>query len=215
MSVNIEAAARLVQIADQIRAMASNGLNYSTNPYDIDRYQRLQKLAAELLSMAATQPLDEIERVFIADVGLRTPLTGVDTAVFDEAGRVLLIQRADNHKWAMPGGACEIGDLPAENAGREVWEETGYHVEITHYLGIFDNSRYRQVDRGRHGYLQLFSGRVVDGEATLSNESLAVRWFAQQEIPWEELSPGHVERLRHALRWYRDPTTPAYFDRPV
>jgi 8-oxo-dGTP pyrophosphatase MutT (NUDIX family) len=95
-----------------------------------------------------------------------------------------------------------------------VWEETGYRVEITHFLGIFDNFRHRSQDKGRHGYLQLFCGKVVGGEATLSNESLAVHWFGLEEIPWEELSPGHIERLRHAVAWYRDPATPAYFDRP-
>jgi 8-oxo-dGTP pyrophosphatase MutT (NUDIX family) len=211
-TIEVGAAARLAQIADQIRAMSSNGLNYSNNSYDIDRYQRLLKLAAELLSMAATQPLDELERIFIADVGLHTPLTGVDAAVLDEAGRVLLIQRADNHLWAMPGGACEVGDMPFENAAREVWEETGYRVEITHFLGVFDNSRYRQQDRGRHGYLLLFSGRVVEGEATLSNETLAIEWVSLDEIPWERLSPGHVERLRYVVQWVRQPQTPAYFD---
>jgi ADP-ribose pyrophosphatase YjhB (NUDIX family) len=205
-------ATRLAQIADQIRAMSSNGLYYGKDPYDIDRYQRLLKLAAELLSMAAAQPAEEIERILIADVGVHTPLTGVDTFVFDEAGRVLLIQRADNHKWAMPGGACEIGDAPSENAAREVWEETGYHVEITHLLGVFDNYRYRRQDRGRHGYLMLFGGKTIGGEATLSNESLGVEWFPVEAIPWDDLSPGHVERLQHAVKWLRDPTTPAYFD---
>jgi ADP-ribose pyrophosphatase YjhB (NUDIX family) len=205
-------ALRLAQIADQIRAMANNGLHYGKDPYDIDRYQRLLKLAAELLSMATTQPLDELARIFVDDVQMRTPLSGVDTATFDEAGRVLLIRRADNHKWAMPGGACEVGDLPAENAAREVWEETGYAVQITHFLGIFDNFRHRQQDRGRHGYLLLFAAEVTGGTATVSNETLAVRWFAQAEIPWAELSPGHVERLHHALRWYHNHTTPAYFD---
>jgi ADP-ribose pyrophosphatase YjhB (NUDIX family) len=204
-------AGRLVQIADQIRAMANNGLFYGKDPYDIDRYQRLLRLAAELLSMAASQPLEEIERVFLADVDLRTPLTGVDTAVFDEAGRVLLIQRADNHKWAMPGGASEVGDTPAENAAREVWEETGYEVEVTHLLGVFDNTRYLR-SMNRHGYLMLFAGKVTGGETTLSTESLDVQWFALNAIPWDEMSPGHWVRLRHAIRWYSDPTTPAYFD---
>ena len=211
MSTSVDVAMRLMQIADQVRSLSNNGLTYGTNPYDIDRYERLLKLAAELLSMVATQPLEEITRVFITDIGLRTPLTGVDAAIFDEAGRVLLIQRSDNHLWAMPGGAAEVGDPPAANAAREVWEETGYQVEITHMLGIFDNSRYLDIMK-RHGYLLLFSGKVVGGEATLSNESLAVQWYPLEAIPWENLSPGHVERLRHAVTWYRDRTTPTYFD---
>jgi 8-oxo-dGTP pyrophosphatase MutT (NUDIX family) len=210
MSDSVDAAARLGQIADQIRSIASNGLVYGTNPYDIDRYERLLKLAAELLSMAAMQPLAEIERAFVADIDLHTPLSGVDTAVFDD-GRVLLIHRADNHKWAMPGGACEVGDTPAENAAREVWEETGYRVAITHLLGIFDNSRHLRAIN-RHGYSILLSGKVIGGEATVSNESLAVQWFLLDAIPWDDLSPGHLERLRHAVKWYCEPATPVYFD---
>lgn len=211
MSVTLAAGARMALIADEIRAMSNNGLHYNTNPYDIDRYQRLLKLAAELLDMVAVQPLDEIERVFVEDMGLHTPLTGVDTAVLDEAGRILLIQRADNHLWAMPGGACEVGDAPAENAAREVWEETGYRVEITRLLGIFDNSR-RPTPASRHGYLMLFGGKVVGGEATLSNESLAVEWFPLDAIPWDQLARGHYERLHYVVKWYRDPKTPPYFD---
>lgn len=210
----LDATVRLAQIADQIRAMASTGLHYGKDPYDIDRYERLMKLAAELLSMVTAQPLEEIERVFVDDIRVRTPLVGVDTFVFDDAGRVLLIQRADNRKWAMPGGVCEVGDTPAENARREVWEETGCEVEITDFLGVFDNW-HRHRDARRHGYLQLFAARVLGGEPTLSNETLAVQWYALDTIPWEELSPGHVERLQHALRWYRDRATPAYFDPSV
>jgi len=211
MSVNVAVTARLAQIADEIRAMSNNGLHYGTSPYDIDRYQRLLKISAELLGIVATQPLDEIERVFVDDLDLRTPLTGVDTAVFDESGRILLIKRADNYLWAMPGGACEVGDTPAENAAREVWEETGYRVEITRLLGVFDNSRRLTAAR-RHGYLMLFCGKVIGGEATLSNESLAVEWFPLEAIPWEQLSQGHYERLQHVAKWYAEPATPPYFD---
>jgi ADP-ribose pyrophosphatase YjhB (NUDIX family) len=212
MSVHVEISVRLAQIADQIRVMSNNGLHYGTNPYDIDRYERLLKLAAELSSLVATQPLEEIERAFFSNIALSTPLSGVDCAVIDENRHLLLIQRADNHKWALPGGACEVGDTPAENAAREVWEETGYQVEITQFLGIFDNIRYRG-DFKRHAYLLLFGGTVVGGEATLSSESLAVQWFPLEAIPWDDLSPGHVARLRHVVEWVREPTTPAYFDR--
>ena len=215
MSGELAMAARLAQIADQIRAMSNNGLHYGKDPYDIDRYQRLLGLAAEIMSMVATQPLAELQRVFANDIDLRTPLAGVDTAVFDDAARVLLIQRADNHKWAMPGGACEVGDTPAENAAREVWEETGYQIEVAAFLGVFDNLRRQPPSRNRHGYLMLFRGKVVGGAATLSNETLAVQWFPLEAIPWDNLSPGHVERLQHAVQWYRNPTTPPYFDRAL
>jgi hypothetical protein len=39
-----------------------------------------------------------------------------------------------------------------------------------------------------------------------------VHWFALEDIPWDELSPGHLKRLRHAVQWFRDRATPTYFD---
>ena len=70
MSVNVAVTARLAQIADEIRAMSNNGLHYGTSPYDIDRYQRLLKISAELLGMVATQPLDEIERCLCSMISI-------------------------------------------------------------------------------------------------------------------------------------------------
>ncbi|MEZ4663006.1 MAG: NUDIX domain-containing protein [Caldilineaceae bacterium] len=135
----------------------------------------------------------------------------VDTAVFDAEDRLLLMQRSDDHLWAMPGGGCEVNELPAEGGAREVWEETGYSVEATHLIGIFD-SRFSGTRTSRHLYHLLFAARVTGGEATLSHETLDVRWFAPAQIPWDALSPGHAKRIRFALDWRADPTAAIYFD---
>jgi ADP-ribose pyrophosphatase YjhB (NUDIX family) len=210
-------AARLVQIAEQLRALAHNGLVWTTDSYQRERYETILRLAAELLSMAAVQPVEEITRAFFADIDYKTPLAVVDTAVFDDGGRVLLIQRADNQKWAMPGGAYDVGESPAAGAAREVEEETGYHVRITDLIGIFDGNLQRQPT-SRHLYHLLFAGRVpgdpppMGGLPSHAQEILDRRWFAPAEIPWESLSPGHADRLRFALAWHARPGTPAYFD---
>jgi ADP-ribose pyrophosphatase YjhB (NUDIX family) len=77
--------------------------------------------------------------VFRGNLGMRTPLLSVDAAVFDESGRLVLIQRADNGAWAMPGGAAEVGETPAEAVAREVREETGLEVRAVQLLGIYDS----------------------------------------------------------------------------
>ena len=206
-------ALRLVQMAEQMRAMANNGLMFSQDPYDRDRYEKLLELVAELLTLATGAPLATLTPTILHDIDYRTPLTGADAAIFDDSGRVLLIQRRDNQKWAMPGGASEVSEAPAAGAAREVWEETGCTVTITHFLGIFDGLRIREQQSSRHIYHLLFAGQVIAGEPGVSNETLDARWFAQAEIPWAAMSPGHGERLRFALRWVAAPeTTPAYFD---
>jgi ADP-ribose pyrophosphatase YjhB (NUDIX family) len=207
----LDLATELTLIADQLRALSNNGLHWSTDPYQIERYQKILGLAARLMGLVEARPLPDLERIFFDDLDIRTPFAVVDTAVFDDAGRMLLIRRADDHSWAMPGGACDVGEIPAVGGAREVWEETGYLVEITSLLGVWDSRRCGS--RGsRHLYHLLFAGKVTGGAPTTSIETLEVRWFAQDEIVWDEIHPGHPARMRHAFAWQANPELPAYYD---
>ncbi len=205
-------ATRISHIADELRALSDNGQYYTDDPYQIERFTRIRALATELQSLADTRPLEEIRAIFSADLDVKTPLAVVDTAVLDPTGRLLLIQRADDELWAMPGGACDVGETPAAAGAREVREETGYTVEITRLLGVFD-SRHSGTISSRHLYHFLFAAAPVDGEAKTSNETLDVRWFELGDIPWTELSPGHTFRIQQVMAWWLNPNTRPYFDR--
>jgi hypothetical protein len=82
--------ARLMTLADELRAIASNGHHWPTNEHDRARYDRTLAIAAQLASLADTRTAGEIERVFRGNLGMRTPVLSVDAAVFDESGRLLL-----------------------------------------------------------------------------------------------------------------------------
>ncbi len=203
---------RLLRVADELRALSRNGLHYTKDPYQIERYQRILELSAQLMELVDDLPPEQIRRYTFHDLPYRAPYPVVDTAVFDEAGRILLIQRADNGQWALPGGAAEVGETPMVNAAREVWEETGYAVAITHYLGVFDNRIEFSASR-HHLYIHLFAGRVVGGQPLVTRETLDLDWFTPEAIPWEALSGSTPARIRHALAWRQDPSLPPHFDR--
>jgi 8-oxo-dGTP pyrophosphatase MutT (NUDIX family) len=205
-------AIELTQIAEQLRALSNNGLHYTDDPYQIERFHKLLGLSARLLAMVDERPLNAIEHTLFDDLDLKTPLAVVDTAVFDEHGRMLLIQRADDKLWAMPGGACDVGEAPATGAARETWEETGYVVAISDLIGIFD-SRLCNQHTSRHLYHLLFAGKPTRGRAQTSIETLDVRWFPMPQIPWDLLSGGHEARIRHALTWRDDHAIPPFFDK--
>jgi len=198
-------------IADELRSLARNNLQYTNDPYQIQRNQRVLELAAQLQSLTDTRPLAEIQHIFSQDLGYITPLSVVDTAVINPEGQVLLIRRADDGLWAMPGGACDTGEIPAHAAARETWEESGYVVEITRLLGVFDGPR-SGTQSSRHLYHILFAGVPVAGEARTSKETSEVAWFSWEDIPWQQLSPGHNRRLQFVMQWWLNPNTKAYFD---
>ena len=201
----------LALIADELRALAQNNLQYTDDPYQIQRNRRVLELAAELLALIDPRPAQDIQQIFWEHLDYVTPLVVADTAVLDPEGKILLIRRADNGLWAMPGGACDVGETPAQAAAREVWEESGYVVEITRLLGIFD-SRITDSVSGRHLYILLFAGTPVGGEPTLSHETTDLGWFTWDTIPWDSLSPGQSQRLQYAMQWWLNPSTKPYFD---
>ncbi|MEO8287901.1 MAG: NUDIX hydrolase N-terminal domain-containing protein [Chloroflexota bacterium] len=201
---------QIIEIADELRALATNGLHWSSNEYDHARYDRLLQLASQLLSMADTRDPAEIERIFRGDLGVRSPLTGVTAAVFDDDGKILLTQRKDNGKWCMPGGLADVGEPPSAVAVREMREETGLLVVPKRLIGVFD-SRLSGSLIPIHLYHLDFLCEQVGGELTSTNETIAYGYFSEEETHTLEMHGSHASRLPHAFQAHRSKHWEALF----
>jgi 8-oxo-dGTP pyrophosphatase MutT (NUDIX family) len=128
--------------------------------------------------------------------------TATAAVVFDSEGRLLLQRRTDNGYWALPGGTMETGERADECVVREVWEETGYTVEVVRLVGIYSDPAHTTItypDGNTVAYVSaLFECRVLSGEPTLSDESSAVEWFDPLNLP-DPFYPGHIPRVQDAL----------------
>lgn len=111
--------------ADRLRDISALGLHFTDSRYDRERYQAVQNVAMVMLVAATGEPVEELELLRATIFSRPTPLSVGDAAVIDDEGRILLVRRADNQKWAMPGEALEVGETPAEGVVREALEETG------------------------------------------------------------------------------------------
>lgn len=199
--------------ADELRAIANEGLHWEReNPYSQHRFTRVRRIAAEVFGAQSAQPAAAIEQRFADDPWHMAPYPCGDAAIFNAAGEILLIQRADNQLWAMPGGGFEVGETPAEGACREAWEETGLAVEPLRLVGVYD-SRLCGSLSSAHLYQFVFLCRLRDPHAqpAVSNETLDVRWYAETALP--PLSPGHATRIADAFRCWRADRWEAVFDR--
>ena len=210
----MSAAQQIALWADELRDMSAMGLVFSQNIYDRENYQRIQAIAMEMLALASGQTLDEIEPLRRPHFARPTPLSTGDAAIIDDEGHILLIRRADNRQWAMPGGAMAVGETPAEAVAREAYEETGLRVLPVAFVGVHDSRRCGTTARF-HLYHFLFlckpSGDAVASTPSHAVEVLEQQWFAEEALP-PDIDPGHVTRIAAAYRMWHGECA-AYFDR--
>jgi 8-oxo-dGTP pyrophosphatase MutT (NUDIX family) len=122
-------------------------------------------------------------------------------AIVDD-GRILLVQRADDGTWCIPGGHLEPGESLAECARRECLEETGWSVTLGALLGVYSDP-VQQTHTYPSGRRVQFIGAVfeacLDAEVGRPDlETVALAWFAEHELS-EELFAPDVGAIRDAL----------------
>ncbi|HEY3217516.1 MAG TPA: NUDIX hydrolase N-terminal domain-containing protein [Candidatus Limnocylindria bacterium] len=171
--------------AHELAAIGRTGLEFANNDYDRDRYTRTRAVAEGLAALTIDATFTP-ERPYLPDLWMATPKIGCSVAAFDEAGRVVLIKRADNGRWALPGGVAEVGDPPSKNALRELHEETGFEARLERLVGVYDNKSLGSVAPYQF-YICCFRARITGGEATPSVETLEVVLTDPAHVP-EDMS---------------------------
>ncbi|WP_298053080.1 NUDIX hydrolase [uncultured Paenalcaligenes sp.] len=98
--------------------------------------------------------------------------------------KILLCKRAIEPRydtWTLPAGFMELKESTAEGAMREADEEAGAHLELGELFTVIDVPEAGQV----HLY---YLATVTRPELNPGPESLDARFFALDEIPWDNLS---------------------------
>jgi 8-oxo-dGTP diphosphatase len=129
-------------------------------------------------------------------------MPAVAAIILNEVGEVMLQLRSDNQLWALPGGAIEPGEEPADAVMREVWEETGLRVLPLRISGVYGGETgyvtYPNADQVMIIAIT-FVCSVVGGEArTDDDETLELRYFPVDALPDNIMAKHHI-RIQHAV----------------
>lgn len=143
------------------------------------------------------------------------PLIVVGTVPVWRDGRVLLCKRAiepRHGKWTLPAGFMELNETTQEGAARETDEEAGAQIEMGPLFSLINLSVVGQVH-------MFYRATLLSDAFDPGPESLEVRLFDANEIPWESLAfttvrmtlERHFEDARrgtwgfHHLDWHPQP----------
>ncbi len=105
--------------------------------------------------------------------------------VIVQKDRVLLLRRGYEPavgKWTFPGGFVDFGESAAEAALRETLEEVGMRVVLGPVLGVYFDPHNSKA------CIATYLAAPAGSEPQLSAEATEVRYFAPDEIPWDELA---------------------------
>jgi ADP-ribose pyrophosphatase YjhB (NUDIX family) len=109
--------------------------------------------------------------------------------------QILLCKRAIEPRlgyWTLPAGFMENGETTEQGALRETVEEAGANVVVDRLFSVIDVPHVNQVHL-------FYLATMQNGQFTGGSESLEVKLFELDEIPWDKLS---FPTVAQTLKWY-------------
>ena len=181
--------------AIRLQSLAQNGLAYSKDVFDIQRFEEIRQIAAEMLVTPSGLPLEKVEELFCNESGYQTPKIDTRAAIFKD-GKILLVQESDG-RWALPGGWCDVDQSVMDNTIKEVKEEAGLDVSAEKVIAILDKAKNNPA-KSAHRVTKVFILCKSLGGAFVPNaETVTSDYFALDELP--VLSEGKTTAQQIAL----------------
>lgn len=167
--------------AIEIQSLAQAGLTYTDNVYDVERYERLREISAEMIQEKSNINLDKVKELFCNEKGYQTPKLDTRAAIFKD-NKILLVHE-NNNTWSLPGGWCDVLESVKSNTIKEVKEETGLDVNAVKIISVQDRNKHNKPIYA-YGVCKIFVlCNIIGGEFIENIETTEIKYFALNEIP--------------------------------
>ena len=175
----------------ELQNLSQCALAYCKDKYDIERFERIREISAEMAAEISDHPLEEIKTTFCAGTGYQTPKLDTRSAVFRD-GKILLVQEASGN-WALLGGWVDYDQTIRTNAAKEVLEEAGMKVEPVRVIALYDHNRRNGTFFPSNICSAFVLCRYISGDFQPNLETVACGFFGLDELP-EHLADGKSNR---------------------
>ena len=196
--------------AVELQALAQAGLHYGKDPFDIERFQRIRDIAAEMLARGTDLPLETVTDLFCCETGYQTPKLDTRAAVFQN-GRILLVRENDG-RWSLPGGWVDVNVSVGENAVKEVREEAGLEVIPRRVIAVQDREKHNRPVYAWKICKIFVLCALAGGEFRPNSETTASGYFSLEDLPPLAEEKTTAEQVRMCFEAYRAETWETLLD---
>lgn len=202
--------AKWLKWVNELRAIAQNGIEYTKDPYDKERFNQLMDISAEIISSYTNLNFNVVKNIVINEKGYATPKVGVRGAVFKDQ-KILLVRQSDDKNWSLPGGWADINELPSYSVIKEIEEESGYLTKVTKLVALQDRNQHLEESL-YHEYICFFLCDLISGRKKLSVETIDVDFFSLDNLPPLSKKRINAKQINLMFEHYKNPKLPTYFD---
>lgn len=199
-----------LEFAIRIQSIAQQGLHYGNDKFDLQRYEELRTIAAEMISVKTDISLEKVYDLFSNETGYQTPKIDTRGVIFVD-DKIVLVE--ENGTWSLPGGWCDVDQSLSSNVEKEVLEETGFTVECDKVIAIQD-WRKHNVTNHAYGIFKIFVlCNYISGEFVESIETTKIGYFDKNSLP-ENLAIEKTtkEKILMCIDFYENNKTVTIFD---
>ena len=190
-----------MDLAMRVQSIAQAGLAYGKNEYDLERYEELRDIAAQMVAINTDIPVEIVKMHFCNEDGYQTPKVDTRAVIFQDV-KILLVHEK-NGTWALPGGWCDVDQSIASNIEKETKEEAGLEVKADQVIAVQDWRKHNKCNLP-YGVVKIFvQCNVIGGNFQENIETTESKYFTKEELP-ENLAVEKVtkEQIRMCFEAY-------------
>lgn len=180
--------------AVKLQGIAQAGLFYGKDKFDLERYEQIREISAEMISYKTDIPVEKVKDLFCCETGYQTPKLDTRAAIFQD-DKILLVKE-NNGTWSLPGGWVDVDVSVKENVVKEVREEAGLDVTAEMVIAVQDREKHN-LPVYAYKVCKIFVLCSVIGGAFEENiETVESRYFGIDELPTLATEKNNEEQIR-------------------
>lgn len=196
--------------AKELQFLAQTGLTYSKDVFDIERFERIREISAEIISAQSELSLEKVKDLFCNETGFQTPKLDTRAAIFKE-DKILLVKER-NGTWSLPGGWVDVNQTVKSNTEKEVEEEAGLKVEATRIIAVQDRNMHN-VPPYAYNVCKIFVlCEILSGYFQPNIETTESDYFRLEELPLLAEEKNNEEQIKMCFSAYHDKNWQVLFE---